>query len=297
MAAATLAELLGTWIGRDASPDAHAWLDAKRAELARDPSPRALGFAFSVAGRRLGKTALALGARDLAQAEAARPGWRPAGLTLDQAARQLLLVEVAARVADFPAMLKTLVSTADLAELIAILRGLPLYPAPASLLEVATTGLRTSIRPVFEAVAHANPYPAEAFPQSAWNQMVLKALFIGAALHPIAGLDRRWNAELAAVLVDYAHERWAAGRPVSAELWRGVGRFADAAAVEDLSRVLASDDPLGRAAAALALHDCPHPAAAAALAAAPGLAARVAAGEIDWDVVSGEAARVQGERP
>ena len=45
--------------------------------------------------------------------------------------------------------------------------------------------------------------------------MVLKALFVESTLHPIQGLDARANEALAHMLCDYAHERWAAGRPVS----------------------------------------------------------------------------------
>ena len=56
--------------------------------------------------------------------------------------------------------------------------------------------------------------------------MVLKALFIDNPLHPIEGLDRRWNLEVARILCDYTHESRAAGRPVTPDLWRGVGRFA-----------------------------------------------------------------------
>ena len=67
--------------------------------------------------------------------------------------------------------------------------------------------------------------------------MVLKALFVETTLAPIVGLDERANPELARILRDYAHERWAAGRPVSPELWRCVGPFAtDAAALDDLDR-------------------------------------------------------------
>ena len=40
------------------------------------------------------------------------------------------------------------------------------------------------------------------------------------------------------MLRDYAHERWAAGRPVAPELWRCVGPFAEGAALDDLARVL-----------------------------------------------------------
>ena len=51
------------------------------------------------------------------------------------------------------------------------------------------------------------------------------------------------------MLGDYAHERWAAGRPVSPELWRCVGPFASGALLDDLARVLDSGTPPERAAA------------------------------------------------
>ena len=55
---------------------------------------------------------------------------------------------------------------------------------------------------------------------------MLKALFVDAALHPIVGLDARANPTLARMLLDFADERRAAGRPVPAELWRCTLPFA-----------------------------------------------------------------------
>ncbi len=84
------------------------------------------------------------------------------------------------------------------------------------------------------------------------------------------------------MLCDYAHERWAAGRPVSPELWRCVGPHADAAALDDLQRVLETGSGHERAAAALALRSCPDARAAAMLAGERELAADLAAGRLDW---------------
>ncbi len=66
-------------------------------------------------------------------------------------------------------------------------------------------------------------------------------------------LDERANPELARILRDYAHERWAASRRVTPELWRCVGPYADAEALKDLERVIESGDANERRAAALAL--------------------------------------------
>lgn len=287
----TPADLLRQWIDRDAAPEVVAWFDAKRAGLAAEPSSKALAIAFSQA-RRLGKAELALTEDELAAAEAARPGWRPQGLTAEQAGRILLLSDAGAVMNDFPEVVKSIFSTSDLGERIALLRGLPLYPRGEELLATAIEGVRTAMQPIFEAVAHGNPYAAEHFPQPAWNQMVLKALFIDSTMAPIVGLDDRWNAELAATMIDYAHERWAAGRVISPELWRGVGRFVDAAGVADLAKVLATGDETSRKAAALALSESSLPEAAAVLAAEPALASAVANHEIGWKTVLATAPKV-----
>ena len=280
---ATPADLLGAWIARRASPEAMEWFETKRAELTRDAAPKLLAGTFSMAVRRMGKAGLALKTADLAAAEAARPGWQPGDLTVDQAARILLLLDAGKANGSLVERLQGLVATADVCELIAIYKGLPLYPEPDRLVPLATNGLRTTMRAVFEAVAHQNPFPAEHLAQGAWNHMVLKCLFIDSILWPIAGLDRRWNEELAQILVDYAHERWAAGRPVTPELWRGVGRFACTQAVGDLARVLGDPNPLAQKAAALALADSRDPAAATALAHRSDLADAIGDGDLTWD--------------
>ena len=182
----------------------------------------------------------------------------------------------------FVRRLDQLCATADVDELVAFYRGLPLYPDPPRLRLRAAEGLRTNMPVVFEAVAHRNPYPAEQLSEEAWNQMVLKALFVGSTLDPIVGLDARANARLARMLGDYAHERWAAGRPVSPELWRCVGPFASGPLLADLARVLESGAPPERAAAVLALRSAPDPQARVLLDRHAGLRDVVAARGVDW---------------
>jgi hypothetical protein len=142
------------------------------------------------------------------------------------------------------------------------------------------------MRAVFEAVAHRNPYPKQQFSENRWNHMVLKALFVGSTLHPIQGLDQRANPPLARMLSDYAHERWAAGRPVSPELWRCVGPHADDESLADLQRVLATGDAIERQAAALALSTNTAARARELLAAAPDLAAAIAGRKLSWQSLS-----------
>ena len=170
----------------------------------------------------------------------------------------------------------------EMQELVAYYSGLPLYPAPERFRARAAEGLRTNMQVVFEAVAHENPYPAEHLDEGAWNQMVLKALFIGSALHPMQGLERRANPRLTTMLCDYAHERWAASRTISPELWRCVGAAADDAAIEDLHRALSEEGAPGqREAAALALYRVGGE-AARLLDASPELKQRIDNGSLTW---------------
>lgn len=278
-------ELLRHWLDRQLEPEAGDWLAQQLDELGRGAADRALYMAISFVQRRLGKADLALSPEDLAAAQAARSGWDPADWSVDQAARILLLLEAGGTGEAFAGRLKTLFSTADVAETITFLRGLPLYPDPPLHQARAREGARSNMRPVFEAVAHHNPYPKEVFDENAWNHMVLKALFVGSRLFPIQGLEERANPELASMLRDYAHERWAAGRPVTPELWRCIGRFADKDAMADLAKVLETGAPLEREGGALALADCPRPEAKAILGQAPDLAATIKSGQLSWQTL------------
>jgi hypothetical protein len=263
--------------------DEAGWVAGSLDRLVAGTSERELHIFFGLAPRRLGKADVALTDADLRAAEAARQGWNPTGWSIDGAARVLGLL-VYGRSRPFAEVFKDLRRTADAAELVALYRGLPLYPEPESLDFEVGEGLRSNIRAVFEAIAHQNPFPCERFDEHRWNHMVLKALFVGSRLAPIDGLDARANSELARILHEYAHERWAAGRPVTPELWRCVGPFATGArALADLARALGEGGAAARA-AALALAASPAPDARDLLA-GRAEAASIAAGALTWDTL------------
>lgn len=275
-------KLLRGWLGRQLDAQRAAWLDEQLAAVSRDAGDATLDIALGLAPRKLGKAALELKDDDLAAARAAVPGWDPRGWNVADAARILLLTGRPAGARPFAEKFRALCQSADVAELVGLYRGLPLYPQPASLEEQVGEGLRSNMRVVFEAIAHRNPYPRHQFDQHRWNHMVLKALFIGSPLEPIQGLDERANAELARIMVDFAHERWAAGRPVPFEIWRCVGPFAEGDALQDLARVLERGEALERRAAALALAASPDRRAAELLKSVPALAGDISGKRLTW---------------
>ncbi|MEO8630058.1 MAG: EboA domain-containing protein [Betaproteobacteria bacterium] len=279
------ATLLYNWLRRQLPTTATEWLDGQAKIVSGTPTDRELNLAISLVSRKLGKDPLQLDPSDLEQAARARKNWDPTGWTLDQAGRIYLLLCCNVTAERFRAWLDQLCQTADVGELVAFYRGLPLYPDAAQHRLRAAEGIRSNMKAVFEAVAHRNPYPVEELAEGPWNQMVLKTLFVGSTLHPIQDLETRANPALMRMLCDYAHERWAAGRPISPELWRCVGRHADPAALADLERVLNTGTAAEREAAALALGDSPEMAAQAILQRHPDLAAAVAGGKITWTTV------------
>jgi hypothetical protein len=276
-------QLLSAWVRRQIPADRWQWL-AERMAAGAATADKDIFITLGLVPRRLGRADLDLSPADLEEAEAARLGWDPRGWSVDGAARVLVLLETVAQSDSFPRKFQQLCRTADVAEAIALYRGLPLYPNPERLEAVAAEGVRSSISVIFEAVAHNNPYPFGYFNEHRWNHMVLKALFVGSALAPIQGLDDRANPELAVMLRDYAHERWAADRPVSPELWRCIGPFATSPeALADLARLLKSSSAAERAAGTLALAASPSDEARRLLAEAPDLVRQIETGALTWN--------------
>lgn len=280
-------DLLCAWINRRASSAEVDWLRARQAEIEEGAPDWKFFTAFSAAPRHVGKEDLDLSEPDLEDAGRLRAGWTPKGWSVDQAARAVLVLSYPSDEHDrYVATLDQVFSTADARESVALYQVLPLFPHPEAFRARAAEGLRSNMTSVFNAVAHDNPYPGEFLDEPAWNQLVLKALFVGSALYKIQGIDERANPALARMLVDYAHERWAANRAVSPELWRPVGPFAGEDYVEELGIVLSSDVEAEREAAALALVDAGTEAAAALLAKHPELKRRVESDELTWDAFS-----------
>ena len=158
------ADLLVAWVVRQTSLEAIAWFNAKRADLAIDSSPRAFASIFGSVVRRMGKGALALDASDLAAAEKARPRWRPNGLTGDQAARIVLLLDAARTAERFAERVKGLAASADLGELVAICKGLPLYPDPDTLVPVAAEGAAHLHAPSLRSCGASKPVSGRKLP-------------------------------------------------------------------------------------------------------------------------------------
>jgi hypothetical protein len=246
--------LADEWIARAVSGDAASWFRSAIKNVSNASSGNALAVAIGLAPRRVGKADLSLTADDVTRASALRQGLDPSEWSVDQLVRiALMLASYAGDESTFAVQFDTFCSTAEINELIALCRGLPVYPAAERLEPRAREAVRSGMKPVFEAVAHRNPYPVEFFSEDAWNHMVVKAFFIGSHLWPIQQLDQRGNPRLARMLVDLAEERWAAGRPVSGEVWRCVAPHADAEGIAALVRAFQTGEERECLSVALAL--------------------------------------------
>ncbi len=279
----SVSTLLRCWLSRHIPKESLTWLDEKIKQIATDTQPRVLFTSFSAVPRYTGKQDLKLAPEDLQAAEARRTGWFPGHWSVDQAARTLLILALPQdRPEKYLRSLEQLFTTATENELVALYQSLPLLPDQERLCARAAEGVRNNMTTVFNAIALRNPFAADYFDNTAWNQMVLKAVFVGSPLHLILGLDRRANPNLTRMLADYAHERWAANRPVTPELWRLVGQFADARIIADLEKVLTAPDSAQQEAAALACSECPLPQAQELLARYPDLQSSIAQGHLTW---------------
>lgn len=245
--------MLERWLSGRLPADARAWLAGRVCAIRRGERD-GLALALSMAARKTGKQPMRLGGADLSEAARLRPGFDPARWRVDQAARVALVL--AAYDGDplrFARQVGELAQTAEINEAVALYLGIALYPAAPELERHAREAVRSAMRPLFEAIAHDSPFPMERFDTAAWNQMVVKTFFLESPLWPVQGIEARANPALSAMLVDLAHERWAAGRPVNPECWRCVAPYADGAGMAAMQRVLERGEDGERLAVALAL--------------------------------------------
>ena len=201
-------------LGRVLPPAGLQWLDGEIERQRAGLDERRLAIAVGMVGRKVGRADLAPPPEDVAEAGRLRPQWQPQLWGTDEAAR-VALVLATYRGDDevFAARVDRFCATGELTEQVAYLKGFAIFPAARALHNRAREAVRSSISPVFEAIACGNPYPRDHFDESAWNQMVVKCVFSGVPIQSVVGLHERRNPELITMLGDLVSERTAAGRP------------------------------------------------------------------------------------
>jgi hypothetical protein len=182
--------------------NAASWLATTLADNDVLVSRTRLRLAFTQLPRKLGPVADSQAAGE------------PAPCTVLDLARLALVLAAFERTppSEHAATLDELYRTGEQREQQSILRTLIRYPEPARFTTLAVEACRTNSVLVFSAIANDNPFPAHHFPELSFNQLVLKAIFLGVPVARIQGLASRVNSELRRMLQDYASERRAAGR-------------------------------------------------------------------------------------
>ncbi len=206
-------------------------------------TPAGFHSIFALIGRKCGKQPLTLSTEQQVQLSLLCPGYSLEGFTMDRLCRVYWLSGLESTdKARYFATIENLFLAADLSEQLGIYSALPVLVWPEIWEKRCAEGMRSNISTILEAILYGNPYAFQNLGEQAWNQLVLKAFFTGKDLTRIEGLLARNHRDLALMLLDYAHERQAAGRTVDPVLWRLVGPFGADALLKDFSGVFKGDD-------------------------------------------------------
>ncbi len=275
--------LLYAIIEQYSTSQARDWLMQRSNVLQDSKTVQQFNLTFSAIPRFTGKELITLPAGTISNLQQTAHGFFVRNCTLDRLARTWWLLQWPAD--DRTAYVQTiegLFNAAEMNELAALYGALPLLAWPQEWKMRTAEGIRSNIGTVLEAIMLDNLYPARYLEEAAWNQLVMKAFFTDKPVHRIIGLDQRANARLAAILVDYAHERWAAGRTVNPMLWRLVAGYIDEAIMTDIRRIWHSAEIIEKEAAALACHHSSYGPAKALLQQSPALQQDIGQGILNW---------------
>jgi hypothetical protein len=273
-----LQSILKVIIRANTTNDVIDWLDEERP----------LNNAFAITPRKTGKGVINVTDEQADKLGAIAPGFTVTGWTIDRLVRVYLLLK--ADKGDKEAYFKsieTLFLAAEIGELVALYSSLPVLPYSEMWVKRCSEGIRSNIGDVLAAIMYNNPYPAKYLDTAAWNQLILKAFFTDKDINKITGVDGRANKDLAYIISDYAHERWAAGRELNPLMWRMVGPFIDDQLFGDIKRLFDDGKLTDRKAGALAISASNYPAAKALLTKYPELETAIQNKNLSWDNITG----------
>lgn len=269
---------------KQADATAVEWLQRQAAKIAGSEKSSSLFLSFSQASRFFPKDKLSLSESDIARS--LRKDWRPETWNLLVAARAYLAMHVPAEpVENWRKQLSRLFETGDIYEQEALYSALCILPHQDLLASRASEGLRSNMTTIFDAVALNNPFPAEQLNEMAWNQLVLKAIFLQRPMYQIIGIDARNNRGLAETLLDAVRERWSAHRSVMPELWRFVSPFIDDTNVHLIKKLFENGNALEIQSGMLACLTSTHPDVLELVNSHPDVKEKIETGEITWETV------------
>jgi hypothetical protein len=229
------------------------WLEENGTAIHQEKNAAALQETFNLIPRKTGHDKISY--QDTTAEGLFINGW-----TTDRLCRVWLIMQVDPT--DKTAYLTNigkLFSGASMNELVALYSALPVLACAPEWKMRCAEGIRSNIGTVLEAIMYENDYPFQHLDEAAFNQMVLKAFFTDKQVDRIRGLDQRANADLARILFDYAHERWAADRSVDPQLWRLTGKFLDAGNFADIQKLWRKGNSREQKAALLACSESNYP--------------------------------------
>lgn len=259
------------------------WLNERIKKLEENKSVKDLYMAYSLLASKFDKqTRLKVDKED----NGALQYFKSHDANLLEVARIYLLVKVLEIDEEFYGpKVANIVQVADTTELETFLKFLDLLPNAEMFRVTAVEALRTNISLIFDAITLNNPYPAKYFNDQQWNQMYLKAAFMERDLSMIQSVDERANADLARIISDYAHERWAASRKIDPMFWRPVSGFLNPVLLKDMEHLLESNDETENRAGALCCYHSNSQKALEILNRHEGLKQEIEEGKLTWSVL------------
>ncbi|UBM58499.1 EboA domain-containing protein [Marinilongibacter aquaticus] len=228
--------------------DAGKWLNEKLNQVFDE---RTFFLAFGMAPKKFDRESVVWSEALKTRLREVNPDFEKVVWTLDELARLAMLLHLPAN--GNVATIEKLVGSADRRELVLVYKSMPFLLNAEAFKWLYADGIRTNMVDVFDSIVLHNSFASEYLDEAAWNQMVLKAIFMERPIFKIYKLDARKNDSLALILHDFVKERWAAGRLVSPELWRMIDGFASGEMLESARKETESGTDVAKIAAAKVL--------------------------------------------